>query len=281
MEWVAGRNETWKSTAMGTAIGIGACALTLGLGARLQAITGDAGVLLGLFVATAVAAWFAGRWVGMFTTLVGAFAAAYMLPPSYSLAISKPADFAALYTFAVGGVIVSLLCGAAWQLRLEARDIEATHVELARLRRSNAELQERLRRQDAALLASDQFFAEAALAAQPPATPDEAPAALKNWSRQPGIRRMLEILLCRATHEDTLRSVHLNADRLPDSWLVTAAFRPDTAALCTDQAAPVAPPLTPLEIRVCNRIVARRGGRCWTSRSGSGTWELKFTLPRT
>ena len=263
MELAAVRTETWK----GTAIGIGACALTLAAGARLQAVTGDAGVLLGLFVATAVAAWYAGRWVGIVTTIVGSFAAAYMFPPAYSLAIAKPTDFAAISSFAIGGVIVSLLCGAAWQLRLEARDMETTQQEMAALRARNAELLDQLRRQNAALSASDQFFAEATASA------GMGLAQLPPPSRQHGIRRMLEVLLCRATHEDSLRSVHLNANRLPDSWLFTAAFRPD-------QEAPAAEPLTPLELRLCNRIVTREGGRCWTSRSGNGTWELKFTLPR-
>ena len=263
MELAAIRNETWK----GTAIGIGACVLTVAAGTRLQALTGDTGVLLGLFVATAVAAWYAGRWVGIVTTVVGVFAAAYMLPPTYSLAIAKPSDFGALYTFAIGGVIVSLLCGAAWQLRLEARDLEFTQDELAVLRARNAELVDIVHRQDAALTASDKFFAEASRSAAGEAIP---PAG---WTKQQEIRRMLEILVCRATHADRLRSVWLNADRLPDSWLFTASFRPD-------QDAAAAEALTPLEIRVCNRIVTRQGGRCWTSRSGSGNWELKFTLPR-
>jgi K+-sensing histidine kinase KdpD len=263
MELAAIRNETWK----GTAVGIGACVLTLSAGARLQAVTGDVGVLLGLFVATAVAAWYAGRWVGIVTTVVGSFAAAYMLPPAYSFAIAKPADFGALYTFAIGGVIVSLLCGAAWQLRLEARAMETTQSELTRLRARNAELLDKLHLQDAALTASDRFFAEAAHSAGSEATRPSSS------TKQQGIRRMLEILVCRATHDSALRSVHLNADRLPNSWLFTAAFRPDRET-------PAAVPLSPLEVRACNRIVARQGGRCWTSRSGSGAWELKFTLPR-
>jgi len=266
MELAAVRNETWK----GTGIGIGACVLTLAVGARLQAVTGDAGVLLGLFVATAVAAWYAGRWVGIVTTIVGVFAAAYMLPPAYSLAIAKPADFGALSSFAIGGVIVSLLCGAAWQLRLEARAMQATQSELVQLRARNSELLDRLRQQEAALSASDQFFAEASRSTSSEAA---GPVTVEPWTRQQGIRRMLEILLCRATREDALRSVHLNANRLPDSWLFTAAFRPD-------QEASPAEPLTPLELRMCDRIVTREGGRCWTGRSGRGAWELKFTLPR-
>jgi signal transduction histidine kinase len=70
-----------------------------------------------------------------------------------------------------------------------------------------------------------------------------------------------------------MRSLHLNAERLPDSWIFTAAFRP---AQDISEAAP----LTSLELHACHRIVTRHGGRCWTARSGSGTWELKFTLPR-
>jgi hypothetical protein len=263
MELVAVRNETWK----GTVIGIGGCALTLGVGARLQAMTGDAGMLLGLFVATAVAAWYAGRWVGIVTTFVGSLAAAYILPPSHSFSIARPEDFGALSSFALGGVIVSLLCGAAWQLRLEARDLEATQKELACLRARNAELLDKLHRHEAALAASDRFFGEAALAAGWEAAQPE-PCAL-----QQGIRRMLEILIRRGTGGTAMRSVRLNADRLPDSWIFTAAFRPA-------QDASASAPLTPLELRACQRIVARQGGRCWTGRSGSGSWELKFTLPR-
>ena len=59
----------------------------------------------------------------------------------------------------------------------------------------------------------------------------------------------------------------------PDSWIFTAAFRPT-------QDISEAAPLTPFELHACQRIVARQGGRCWTGRSGSGNWELKFTLPR-
>src|SRR5262249_16840209 len=135
-----------------------ACLLTVMAGSRLQAVTGDAGVLLGLFVATATAAWYAGRWAGIVTTLVGSLAAAYMLPPAYSFAIAKSADSGALYTFAAGGVIVSLLCGAAWQLRAEARHLVAIQNELASLREANAELLHRVRQQEAALRASDRLF---------------------------------------------------------------------------------------------------------------------------
>ncbi|HEY4360575.1 MAG TPA: DUF4118 domain-containing protein [Bryobacteraceae bacterium] len=264
MELAAVRNETWK----GGAIGIGACILTLAVGGRLQAVTGDAGVLLGLFVATAVAAWYAGRWAGIVTTAIGVFANAYILPPAYSLAIAKPADWGAVSSFAVGGIIVSLLCGAAWQLRLETRAMEATQTELLQLRARNAELSDQVRRQEAALAASDQFFAAASRTAATEAASETAGP----YTRQQGIRRMLEILLCRA-HEDALRSVHFDANRLPDSWHFTAAFHPEHES-------PPAEPLTPLEVRMCNRIVTREGGRCWTSRSNRGAWELKFTLPR-
>jgi hypothetical protein len=265
MELVAIRNETWK----GSAIGLGACILTVAVGTRLQAVTGDAGILLGLFLATAVAAWYAGRWVGIVTTIVGVFAAAYMLPPAHSFVVAKPEDFGALYSFAIGGVIVSLLCGAAWQLRLEARDVAVTQNELARLRTLNSELLNQVHRQDAALAASDRFFAEASRSA---GWGTQGTRASEPWTKHRGIRRLLDILVCRATHGNAMRSVHLNADRLPDSWIFTAAFR-------ADQDASANPPLTPLELRACNRIVARQGGRCWTSHSGSGNWELKFTLP--
>lgn len=263
MELVAVRSQTWK----GTAIGIGGCAVILGAGAQLRAAAGDAGMLLGLFVATAIAAWYAGRWVGIVTTFVGSLAAAYILPPVHSFSIAKPEDFGALSSFAIGGVIVSLLCGAAWQLRLEARDMEATQQELACLRARNAELLGQLQRQEASLEASDHFFVEATRAAGwETAQPDSC-------SRQQGIRRLLEILVRRATQGTTMRSVHLNAVRLPDSWIFTAGFRPDREI-------PDGEPLTAFELRACQRIVARQGGRCWTGRSGSGNWELKFTLPR-
>jgi hypothetical protein len=224
-------------------------------------------VLLGLFVATAIAAWYAGRWVGIVTTFIGSLAAAYMLPPVHSFAVTKAEDFAALSSFAVGGVIVSLLCGAAWQLRLEARDMQATQRELAGLRARNAELLDQLHRQEAALAESDRFFAEAAHAA------GWETAQPEGCTRQQGVRRLLEILVRRATRGTAMRSLHLNADRLPDSWIFTAAFRPSH-----DPAE--AAPLTPFELHACKRIVTRQGGRCWTGRSGSGIWELKFTLPR-
>jgi hypothetical protein len=193
-----------------------------------------------------------------------------MLPPAHSFVVARPADFGALYSFAIGGVIVSLLCGAAWQLRREAYDVAATHSELTRLRAQNAELLDKVHRQEAALTASDKFFAEASRSA---GWETRGAEAATSWTKHRGVRRLLEILVCRATNGTATRSLHLNADRLPDSWIFTAAFRPDRDA-------PANPPLTPLELRACNRIVARQGGRCWTSQSGSGNWELKFTLPR-
>src|ERR1700741_1485461 len=128
MELTAGRSETLK----GSAVGVGACILSLAVGSRMQDFTGSAGMLLGLLLATAVASWYAGRWVGLLTTLAGGFVASYLLPPNYSFQIAEPRDSGALYSFAVVGVIISLLCGAAWQLRMEARAVEATGKELAR-----------------------------------------------------------------------------------------------------------------------------------------------------
>src|ERR1041385_9101368 len=99
------RNETWKAGAVGAA----ACALTLAFGTGMQVITGNAGMLSALLLATTIAAWFAGKWVGIATTAAGVVAAAYLLPPTYSLRIAQPEDSGALYSFALGGIIISLL----------------------------------------------------------------------------------------------------------------------------------------------------------------------------
>ena len=285
MELIAGRNETLK----GSAVGVGACILSLAVGARVQDITGSAGMLLGLLLATAVASWYAGRWVGLLTTLAGGFVASYLLPPNYSLQIAEPRDSGALYSFAVVGVILSLLCGAAWQLRMEARAVDTANNELARLRSANSDLLWRARHQDAALRASEELleaFARATLSGAEEAREFAArlaqsgkarfgpvdcgalargPSLPTVWADERDVRLLFDIL--------TARGPRLRTGRLPDFWLFTAAFpKPESSAR------PV-PPLTELELSACQRLVARQGGRSWTGASANGDWELRFLLP--
>ena len=175
MELVAHRGDTWK----GSALAVGACVLSVCMGARVQAMTGNAGVLLGLLLATAVASWYAGRWAGLATTGLGAAAASYFfLPPIHSWQVFRPQDSGALYSFAIGGVIISLLCGAAWQLRAEARSLQATENELTPLRSLNSGLLLRIQHQDAAITASDRLLQEFA---RPARTAMEAGAGCNDF----------------------------------------------------------------------------------------------------
>ena len=285
MEFTAGRSETLK----GGAIGVAACILSLALGARVQDITGSAGMLLGLLLATAVASWYAGRWVGLLTTLAGGFVASYLLPPNYSFQIAEARDFGALYSFAVVGVIISLLCGAAWQLRMEARAVEAANNELARLRSANSDLHWRAQHQDAALRASEElleafaratlshteesqeFAARLAQGGQARFGPVDCGALARGltlptvWGDERDVRLLFDIL--------TAHGPRLRTGRLPDFWLFTAAFPKPSSSSRLD------PPLTELELSACERIVARQGGRCWTGAAANGDWELRFLLP--
>jgi hypothetical protein len=286
MELVARRFETWKECAAAT----GACVLSLGLGSRVQALTGNAGVLLGLLLATAVASWYAGRWAGFLTTGVGAVVASYFfLPPLHSLRIFEPRDSGALYSFAIGGVIISLLCGAAWQLRAEARFARATEEELARLRSVNARLHQRTQQQDARLAASERLLQEfarsaraaledrrgqsdfAKLACQFEQIKEASPQLVDCntlWSRRSSLptvwadegemRKLFEILALG----------DLSASELPEWWLFVAVFRNSIS------------PLPPIQHCTCERIIARQGGRSWSNITANGSWELRFLMPR-
>lgn len=311
MELAASRSETLK----GTVVGIGACVLTAGLGSHMEALTGSAGPLLGLLLATAVAAWYAGRWAGIITTAAGAIAAAYLLPPAYSFRIAAPADSGALYSFALGGVIVSLLCGAAWQLRLEARAWQKSEHELSRLRSLNGELHQIIQQRDAALAASDRLLHEFARAALSAAGTQTLTEMAKNF--QLISQRSTQAVDCATLVESAKTRYEHQAGRqytiasaaLPTVWgeerelrrlfeilvfqavhnlsvrglYLTASRLPEswlfTAAFRLG--APGAePPLSPLEYCACDRIIARQGGRCWTNSTSHGDWELMFLLPR-
>jgi len=305
MELTAGRSETLK----GSAIGIGACCLSLAAGSWMHAVTGSAGILLVLLLATAAAAWYAGRWVGLMTTVAGAIVACYLLPPSNTMQIAAPQDSAALYSFAIGGVIVSLLCGAAWQLRMEARAVEATQTELARLRALNGDLLWRAERENAVSRASEgllQALARAALEhrsdfveiashlagnSKVSFAPVDCGAVAQAASRRHGyavhatalptvwadeyeLHQLFEMLISRAVRNESVAGLDLGSGRLPESWLLSAKFRR------AGSSAPAISPLTPLERSMCERIIVRQGGRCWSSSTPSGDWELRFVLPR-
>ena len=285
MELTVGRSELLK----GGAIGFGACALSFALGVPVESFSGSAGILLGLLLATAVASWYAGRWVGLLTTLTGALVASYILPPNYSLHITEPKDFGAIYSFAIVGVIISLLCGAAWQLRMEARAITETGNELARLRSENSDLVWRAQHQDAALRASEELlgaFARAALSRTDESLefaarlvqggkarigPVDCGPLAKGltlptvWGDERDVRLLFEIL--------TAHSPQFRTGRLPGFWLFTAVFpKPESTK-------GPAPALTELERSACQQLIARQGGRAWTASSGNGDWELRFLLP--
>jgi hypothetical protein len=288
-------------------IGVGTCAISLAISPRIHAVTGSAGILLSWLIAAAASSWFAGRWAGLLTTGAGAMVAAYVLPPNYSFHIAAAQDSGALYSFAIGGVVISLLCGAAWQLRLEARAVAATQEELARLRSSNNELLWRARQQDGSLRASEGMLRALAgalldlpqqaeetarglvhdypLCLEPVDCAELVSASTKAYSapvrvlslpavfgdlRELG--QLFDTLVSRASRGDDVRGLDFVSARLPDSSLITATFR--RAA----EAATPFEPLNELELALCRRIVVRQGGRCWTTSTGSGDWEIRFLL---
>jgi hypothetical protein len=309
MDLITGRNETWlNETWKGSAAGLGICALLVIFGAPLHAVTGTPGILLVLLVVSACAAWFAGRLVGILTTMAGVLAAAYLLPPRYSFEIADVHDSIGLYSLALGGVIVSLFCGAAWQLRLEAHSWQASGQELTKLRATNTTLENKLEKTERALSAADRLLNEFALAAQNGSTRDDLCELARNfqliqnrsaraveceplmtdalrrygcadrvsfqtlpavWGEEREIKRLFEILVFRAARQDASPALQMSASRLPDFWLFTAGFP-----------APGGSPLSTLEFCACDRIVSRQGGRCWSSVTGHGDWELRFLLPR-
>lgn len=298
MESVAPRRiESWR----GAWIAAGACLLSLGLSARLQALTGNSGMLLALLLSAAVASWFAGRWAGVATTVVAAAAVAYFyMPPDYSFRIADPHDTAALGSFAIGGVIISLLCGAAWQLRAEAQSLRQGEVEVSTLRGRYRRLVLQSKRNAAAAAASDKLLrqlartvrlacgdyasmknhpstdglAQVAAGIEMEAT-ERSPSAVdcnslspewrshlpSVWADESELRLLFQILNFGSRPE-------LTASRLPERWLFTATFfKP-------------AGPLSPLQYAMCERIVIRQGGRCWAGSRLNGDWELRFLLPR-
>jgi hypothetical protein len=304
MELTANKSSFLKA---GT-VGLVSCAVSLAISPHMHEATGSAGILLGWLIAAAASSWLAGRWAGLLTTGAGAIVAAYVLPPNYSFHIAASQDSGALYSFAIGGIIISLLCGAAWQLRREARAVAATQEELARLRSSNNELLWRARQQDCALRASDGMLRALAgtvldsrqqaeeiargvahdypLSFEPVDCADLLADSIRTYSAPVralslptvlGDRRELcllfDTLVSRASRNHEVRGVDFVAARLPDSWLITVTFR-----RAEDAPTPFAP-LSELELAVCHRIVVRQGGRCWTTLTGSGgDWEIRFLL---
>lgn len=290
------RTDSWR----GGAIAAVACLLSLTLAARLQSLTGNSGMLLALLISAAVASWYAGRWAGMLTTLIGIAAAAYFfMPPDNSFHVSDPHDTGALYSFAIGGVIISFLCGAAWQMRAGVGSVRNGEPEMMRLRSRNSHLALQSKQDGAALAASDHLlrrFAQATrvalesgsgggellgLARRIEQEPNESAPSLVDCSAlYPGsrvplptvsadpaeLRQLFEILAVEG--ERGVDCLDLSASQLPAWWLFAAVFRSPAG------------PLTPLQFFLCERIVIRQGGRCWANASTHGAWELRFLLPR-
>ena len=295
MELAAPRRIT---TLKGGAIATGVCLLGLALSARLQALTGNSGMLLILLLSAAVASWFAGHWAGLLTTGVAASVVAFFLmPPDYSFRISDPHDTAALGSFAIGGVIISLLCGAAWQLRSEAASLRQVEGEMVMLRSRNSKLSLQAKHAATALHASGNLLQEFARAtrsaiatgrgmeqiarvaehleqecAEPaPCAVDcsalyrgSAGALPEVWADETDLRRLFAVLSAGAHRKEPLR---ISASQLPEWWLFVAGFP--------------AGPLTPLEFSLCEHLVIRQGGRCWASATIHGDWEMRFLLRRT
>lgn len=272
-----------------SALAMGGCVLSVCMGARVQAMTGNAGVLLGLLLATAVVSWYAGRWAGLATTGLGAAAASYFfLPPIHSWQVFRPQDSGALYSFAIGGVIISLLCGAAWQLRAEARSLQVTENELTHLRSLNSGLLLRIQHQDAAITASDRILQEFARTARtvveaggggndfvelarylerdrrPSPQPVDCKALLNRcslptvWADPRDTRELFEII----------GNLEISASQLPEWWLFVASIHSS------------ATPPSPMQLCICERLVVSQGGRWWTATTHSGASELRFLLPR-
>jgi K+-sensing histidine kinase KdpD len=280
------RTEKWK----GAVIGAVSCLLLIALGNRMQSVAGNTVLLRGLILTAAAVSWYCGRWAGILVTAVGGLLATYFaLPPLYSLRIVGTQESAELYSFALAGVIISLLCGAAWQLRVEARVWHADQQELMRLRNRNVELQWESLTQQKALEASDRLLEEIGYAAsreQPRIVDCEAlvqnakkkypqrsgivqGAVPKVWAEEKQVQRLFETLIARAAENESVQSLQLSANRLPESYLFSATFHKTGGS----------PPLTPLEFQTCNYLVARQGGRCWTN-AREHDWELMFMLPR-
>jgi hypothetical protein len=288
MELAASRSsDIWKKGALA----VGACILSLWMAAPVQAATGNAGVLVGLLIATAVTAWYLGRGAGLATTVLGAAAAAYFfLPPIHSWEVIRPQDSGALYAFTIGGVILSLLGGATWQLRAEARSLQATENELTRLRSLNSELLLKVQYQGTAISTSDRFLKEFArtaraakeltddgdefvdLALELENTNQPCPEAVDCnilfhtartplptvWADQREMRRLFEVI----------GNLEVSASQLPEWWLFVAGSHNSSA------------PLTSMQRCICERIVVRQGGRWWTVSTNNGGCEIRFLLPR-
>ena len=240
------------------------------------------------------------------TTVAGAGIASYLLPPNYSMHIAEPQDFGALYLFAAGGVIISLLCGAAWHLRREARVVQVVQQEVTRLRAFNEDLLWRAQQQDASVRASEkllQAFARAALeggsevaelagwvargrevylqavdcaplarAASQRHNRNVRDASLPTvWCDEKELRQLLDILF-RAAGRPGVERLQLGAGRMPGAWLLTATFQRSASGTSKTAA------LSSVELAVCEHIVVRQGGRTSTGFNASGDWEFKFML---
>jgi hypothetical protein len=305
---LAGRRENWK----GSAIGVGAFLLIMILGPWLRTRAGESALLLAVVMTAAAVAWYCGRWAGILASVGASMVAAYFaLPPVYSLRITGTQESTALYSFALAGVIASLLCGAAWQLRLEARTGQAGQREMNNLRIQNLELRQKIEEQSAALAASDRLIQEFAKVAD--SFSAELAAQVKHAVRNTDGSDPVQVVDCNAlVQRAKARFADAGAEKifqgaLPTVWgeetevarlfemLVFRAIHNSSVETLSFSASRLpesylfnatfrksssTPPLTELEFCTCNRIVARQGGRCWSNARGEGDWELMFLLPR-